>query len=111
VDVIKLCSSEKCSVADPGLKMDPDSMWSLDPDSYLQSGLFRIQEGKNDPQKWEKVYKFLISFFEVRDKGLSCSLDVLYGGLGIKVNCNFLQFLVIKTLDPVSHEMLDPDPD
>jgi hypothetical protein len=34
-------------------------------------------------------------------------LDVLYEGLGISK----LQFLVIKTLDPVSLEMLDLDPE
>jgi hypothetical protein len=63
-----------------------------------------------------------------RVKGFSCSLDVLYGGTG-KVNCNFwskkdnffsciffLNFLVIKTLDPdwirigIQPKMLDPDP-
>ena len=54
----------------------------------------------------------------MRAEGFSCSLDVLYGGLGIskmqflikklfkkKFRYNFFQFLVIKTLD------LDPDPD
>jgi hypothetical protein len=61
----------------------------------------------------------------LRAEGFSCSLDVLYGGLGIStVNCNFdlkkkenisavfFQFLVIETLDqypdPDSLEMLDP---
>jgi hypothetical protein len=60
-------------------------------------------------------------------EGFSCSLDVLYGGLGIRKlqffdqkmrekNFQlhfFLQFLVIKALDPDpdSLEMLDPDQD
>ncbi len=59
----------------------------------------------------------------VRAEGFSCSLDVLYGGLGIsklpflikeelfkKIQ---LLCLVIKTLDPDpdSLERLDPDPD
>ncbi len=65
----------------------------------------------------------------MRAEGFSCSLDVLYGGLGIsklqflikkRYKTNFqlyiflLQFLVIKTLDPYpdpdSLEMLDLDP-
>ncbi len=64
----------------------------------------------------------------LRAEGFSCSLCVLYGGLGI-TNCNFLskkypisfsckifQFSVIKTLDseldpdPQLDKMLDPDP-
>jgi hypothetical protein len=60
------------------------------------------------------------------DEGFSCSLDVLYEGLEISklqflikekylknlLAVFFLQFLVIKTLDPDpdSLEMLDPDP-
>jgi hypothetical protein len=54
----------------------------------------------------------------LRAEGLSCSLDVLYGGLGIaiferkKIQLNFFPyFLVIKALDPNLLEMLDPDPD
>ncbi len=59
----------------------------------------------------------------MRAEGFSCSLDVLYGGLGI-IKLQFLikkellkkfelQCLVMKTLDPdqESLEMLDPDPD
>ncbi len=58
----------------------------------------------------------------MRAEGFSCSLDVVYGGLGISKlpflikkekkisDVFFLQFLVIKTLDPDSLEMLDPDP-
>jgi hypothetical protein len=65
----------------------------------------------------------------LRAEGFFCNLDILYGGLGIgviKKNLNFffppvifLQFLVIKALDPywiririgVYHKMLDPDTD
>jgi hypothetical protein len=42
---------------------------------------------KNDPQKYKKVKKvhvlkcWVFSFF--RAEGFSCSLDALYGGLGI----------------------------
>jgi hypothetical protein len=43
----------------------------------------RIEEGKNDQQKLEKVKKFMFL----------CTFDVLHGGLGIK-------FKKIKTLDP-----------
>jgi len=54
----------------------------------------------------------------LRSEGFFCSLDVLYGGLGIaiferkKIQLNFFPyFLVIKALDPNLLEMLDPDPD
>ncbi len=48
--------------------------------------LIRIQEGKNDPQKLRKyrIFRFWSAgclFFKA--KGFSCSLGVLYGGLGI----------------------------
>jgi hypothetical protein len=65
----------------------------------------------------------------LRPEGFSCSVCVLYGGLGkaklqffIKKNiqfvcsCKFFQFLVIKTLDsdldpdPLLGTMLDPEP-
>jgi hypothetical protein len=52
----------------------------------------RIQEGKNDPQKKSKE----CSCFEVLDvlraEGFSCSLGILYGGLGISI----LQLLIKK---------------
>jgi hypothetical protein len=57
---------------------DPDSVRSMDPDPGGQ---------KNDPQKYKKVKKvhvlkcWVFSFF--RAEGFSCSLDALYGGLGI----------------------------
>ncbi len=46
----------------------------------------QIQEGKNDPQKYKKVQNFHV--FKnwsslLRAEGFSCSLGVLYGGLGI----------------------------
>ncbi len=76
-------SLQQCCGSGSGL--DPDSMGSW----------IRIQEGKNDPQTKKKVNKF--HFFEVLDvflrvEGFSCSLDVLYGGLGISK----LQFFFIK---------------
>jgi hypothetical protein len=84
----------------------------------------RIQEGKNDPEKYKTVNTLL------RAEGFSCSLGVLYEGLGISklqvliiirrkkyLLYFFLKFLVIKTLDPDSEpgpdslELLDPDLD
>ncbi len=57
-------------------------------------------------------------------EGVSCSLDVLYGGQFLiktrkekNLSCFFVQFLFIKTLDPYTElnpeslEMLDRDPD
>jgi hypothetical protein len=52
-------------------------------------------------------------------EGFSCSLDILYRGLGISKyknifsSCTFFKLLVIKTLDPVGIQpkMLDPDPE
>jgi hypothetical protein len=43
----------------------------------------RIQEGKNDPQKIEKIKKFHVLKFWMFTEGFFCSLEVLYGGLGI----------------------------
>jgi hypothetical protein len=48
----------------------------------------RIQEGKNDPKKLKKGENFYL----LRAEGFSCSLGVLYGGLGISK----LQFLIKK---------------
>jgi hypothetical protein len=65
---------------------------------------------------------FEVQNVQVRDEDFSCSLDVLYGGLGIsklqleKLKLNnffiFFKYLVIKTLDLDPHrlKMLDPDP-
>jgi hypothetical protein len=59
----------------------------------------------------------------LRAKRFSCSLDVLYGGLGIsklqflikeeikKFQAVIFQVLVIKTLDPKPDPYPDPDPD
>jgi hypothetical protein len=80
-----------------------------------------IQECKNYPKKKVRNFMFLSAGCSLLStKGFSCSLDVLYGGLGIsklqffiKQNITFFngiivfQFLVIKTLD----EDPDPDPD
>jgi hypothetical protein len=73
-------------------------------------------------------FMFLIAgCFLLRAEGFSCSLDVLYGGLGKSIlqflikkilhffSCNFflLQFLVIKPwiMIGMKSKMLDPDPE
>jgi hypothetical protein len=46
----------------------------------------RIQEGKSGPEKYKRVIRFIVWNAKcslLRAEGFSCSLDVLYGGLGI----------------------------
>ncbi len=50
--------------------------------------MVRIQGGKNDPQKLKFQEHFEVLMFSL--EGFSCSLDVLYGGLGI----GKLQYLI-----------------
>jgi hypothetical protein len=55
----------------------------------------RIKEGKNYRQKYKKVKKFHVSSAGcslLRAEGFSCSLNVLYGGLGISTGN--LQFVI-----------------
>ncbi len=54
----------------------------------------RIQEGQHDPEKWSKIKFWCASCSLLRDEDFFCSLDVLYGGLGISK----LQFLIKKFL-------------
>ncbi len=81
-------------------------------------------------RKESRVFMFLSTgCFLLRAEGFSCSLSVLYGGLGksklqflikkIEIKfpaLNFFQFLVIKPWirirdpDPQLEKMLDPDP-
>ncbi len=64
---------------------DPQSVWIQS--ALILVGWIRSQEGKNDPQKGKKFRNF--KFWSasrcslLRAEGLSCSLDVLYEGLGI----------------------------
>ncbi len=52
--------------------------------SRIHSGQWiRIQEGKKKPQKLKKVKKYHAECPLLRAEGFFCSLDVLYGGLGI----------------------------
>ncbi len=62
---------------------------------------------RNGPEKWKQLINFIFWNTRcslLRAEGFSCSLDVLYGGLGIiKLQVSavfFCQILVIKTLDP-----------
>ncbi len=46
----------------------------------------RIQEGKNDRQKWKILWNFMFwraGCSLLRAEGFFCNLEVLYGGLGI----------------------------
>ncbi len=78
----------KTIVADP----DPHSIWSAGSGSALGIRI-RIQEGQNYPQKWKKFMFWSARCSLLRDdEDFCCSLDVLYGGLGISK----LQFLIKK---------------
>jgi hypothetical protein len=67
---------------------DPDSIGLVDtnPDSESGFGIrIRIQEGKNDPQKYKFFSKFMflsVGWPLLRADGFFCNLDVLYEGLG-----------------------------
>jgi hypothetical protein len=77
-----------------------------------------IQEGKNYPQKKSRIFMFLSTgtgCYLLRAEGFSCSLGVLFGGLGISK----LQFLIKKIeikfpaiifFSILGHQTLDPDP-
>ncbi len=61
----------------------------MGPYPYPDPNLFRIQWGFLDPDEWMGKLQLLIKK---------------------KILAVFFQYLVIKTLDPDSLEMLDPDP-
>jgi hypothetical protein len=75
---LKWCLST-CQCCGSGSGLDPDS-WGPGSVSGFKIRI-RIQEGKNYPQN---IGKSKYSFFIMLDvsEGFSCSLDVLYGGLG-----------------------------
>jgi hypothetical protein len=55
---------------------DPDPHGS----AFLLVGWIRIQEGKNDPQKKNKVNQFnFLKRWMFSSEGVSCTLDVLLG--------------------------------
>ncbi len=88
---------------------DPDSIKSVDPypDSESGSGSRRAKWPMKIEKKFRNVMFWSSECSLLRAEGFSCSLDVLYGGLGIsklqfwflkKFCCKLFQFLVIKTL-------------
>jgi hypothetical protein len=103
---------------------DPDPYWIR-----IQSGQWirnRIRNPDPEPggqkmthksRKSKKFHVWKCWKFSFGAEGFFCNLDVLYGGLGILFPALifFLQFLVIKTLDPdwirigIQPKMLDPD--
>jgi hypothetical protein len=97
----------------------------VDPDSDPTGAtLFLSAASGSGPRRTNMTHKNrkkLINFIFVsagcsllRAEGFSCSLNALYGGLGIFFSCIFfLKFLVMKPMDtdPDSLEMLVPDPD
>ncbi len=72
-------------------RTDPHLFWSAGSGSAVGIRI-RIQEGQNEAQKWRKLKFWSARCSLLRDEDLSCSLDVLYGGLRISK----LQFLIKK---------------
>jgi hypothetical protein len=94
-----LAYSTKGSMFAPASVVDPDSVGFLNPypDTDSQSGSKSGSRTAKMAQKNRNLYcnKFHLVkcwMFSLRVKGFSCSLDVLYGGLGI----NKFQFLIKK---------------
>ncbi len=88
-------------VSDPDPYLDPDPhgpalSWAAGSGSGFKLRIrIRIQEDKNDPQKKKisRIFMFLSTGCTLlMAEGFSCSLGVLYGGLGISI----LQFLIKK---------------
>ncbi len=74
---------------------DPDSIRSVDPDPYSESGSKSGSKRAKMTPKSRKIKKFNVSkclMFSFNAEGFSCSLDVLYRGLRISK----LQFLISK---------------
>jgi hypothetical protein len=93
--------------------MDPDSIKSVDPDSKSGSGFRRAKITHKNRKKLRNFMFLSARCSLLRAEGFSCSLDVLYGGLGIsKLQIlikkyeffsqlfNF-KLLIIKTLDRI----------
>ncbi len=55
--------------------MDPDSIWSVDPDPDSESGSRRAKITHKSRKKFKN--------FLLRAEGFFSNLDVVYGGLGI----------------------------
>ncbi len=77
---------QQCCGPGSGVRIstDTDSFWSAGSGSALGIRIrIRIQEDHNEPQKWRK-FKFWSARCSLsRNEYFSCSLDVLYWGLGI----------------------------
>jgi hypothetical protein len=77
----------------------------------------RIQEGKNEPQKKSRIFIFLSTGCSLLiAEGFSCSLGVLYGGLGISklqfvIKKIEIKFPAINFFSILGHQTLDPDPE
>jgi hypothetical protein len=76
----------------------------------------RIQEGKNDPQKYKKVHNFHVFkywMFSFGAEGFSCSLGILYGGLGISKLPFLIKKIEIKfpaiNFSILGHQTPDPE--
>ncbi len=122
--VPKGLSSEWLKSVRPNKKLLEERSSVSNPDSGGQKWPTKIEDKFRSFMFWSAGSSLL------KTEGFFCSLDVLYGGLGIckllfliqiKIefffSCNFFQFLVIKTLDPdwiririgIQPKMLDPD--
>ncbi len=96
----------KCSVVVP----DQISMGSRNPDQDSRSG-FGSSRAKMAQKNWKTLINLILwsaGCSLLRAEGFSCSLDVLYGCLGISKCSIFYLFFVIKTMYPHSLETLDP---
>jgi len=64
-----------CQGCGSGSQLDPDSISSVDPDPYLESG--------SGSRRVKMTHKSSAGFSLSRAEGFFCNLEVLYGGLGI----------------------------
>ena len=86
--------------------------------AWILVGWIRIQEGKmtHKNRKKSRIFMFLSTGCSLlRAEGFSCSLGLLYGGLGIS-KLKFLikkieiKFPAINFFSILGHQTLDPDP-
>ncbi len=64
------------------IRTDPLSLWSAGSGSALGVRIW-IQEGQKITHKSEENLNIEVQNVHVRDEDFSCSLDILYGDLGI----------------------------
>jgi hypothetical protein len=66
--------------------LDPDSIRSVDLDLDAESGSgSRKEKMAHKNRKNKKFHVLKCWMFSLRAEGFSCSLDVLYGGIGISI--------------------------